>query len=76
MKAARAGAIGVPTLVIHGGDDRLVPTTSSEPLARQPGVERVVFPEFRHESFNEDGGTEALRVVTDWIKAQLAQRSA
>jgi alpha-beta hydrolase superfamily lysophospholipase len=73
MAAARAGTIPVPTLVIHGECDTLVPAAISEPLADHPGVERVVFPEFHHESFNEEGGAAALAVVTGWIDTRLAQ---
>jgi len=73
MAIIRAGPVPVPTLVIHGEADSLVPAGFSEPLAAREGVERVTFPDFRHESFNEDGGTRAIAVVTDWIKARLTQ---
>ena len=45
-----------PTLVIHGADDRLVPTASSERLAELPGVTRRVLPGLRHEVHNEPEG--------------------
>lgn len=76
MADARSGGIPVPALVIHGGDDTLVPTALSEPLGALPGVTRIVFPGLRHEVFNEDGGAEALRVVTGWIEERLAQAAA
>lgn len=63
--------IAIPTLVIHSGQDSIVPAAASEPLAGLPGVSRVVFPHFRHESFNEDGGSEAIAVVASWIEARL-----
>jgi alpha-beta hydrolase superfamily lysophospholipase len=66
-----ASGIPVPTLVVHGGSDPIVPPASSEPLGALPGVERVVFPEFRHESHNEDGGTDLLATVTGWLDRQL-----
>jgi len=57
-----------PTLVIHGGADTIVPPQISAPLAALPGVERVVFPPFRHETFNEEGGVVAIATVADWIE--------
>jgi len=73
MEAARRGLadLSIPTLVIHGGDDTLVPTAVSEPLGDLAGVERVVFEGFRHESFNEGGGRLALETVVGWIDARI-----
>jgi alpha-beta hydrolase superfamily lysophospholipase len=64
--------LDTPTLVIHGAADRIVDPEISEPLTRCATVERVVFDDFRHESFNEDGGTRAIATVADWIDRQLA----
>ena len=63
---------GVPTLVIHGGSDPIVPPELTAPLADMPGVERHLFPAYRHESHNEDGGVETLRVITEWLDRQLS----
>ena len=76
MGAARSTPIPMPALVIHGAEDTLVPTRFSEPLGDLPGVTRITFPEFRHESFNEDGGAVALATVTTWIDEQLAQAAS
>src|SRR5205814_791409 len=50
---ARVGAaldrLAVPTLVIHGGDDRIVPTESSNVFEGRPGVTRRVYGGIRHE---------------------------
>jgi alpha-beta hydrolase superfamily lysophospholipase len=62
----------IPTLVIHGGADSIVPPPISAPLGDLPGVQRVLFPSFRHESFNEDGGAAAIALVGDWIESQVA----
>jgi alpha-beta hydrolase superfamily lysophospholipase len=69
MAAARRNLhrLAVPTLVIHSGADSIVPPAVSAHLADHPLVDRVVFPNFRHESFNEDGGTRALDTVASWI---------
>jgi len=74
MARARAALaeLTMPTLVIHGGDDTLVPPPISEPLAAVPGVQRVVFPGLRHEVHNEAGGTVALAEVGAWIDRHLA----
>lgn len=60
----------VPALVIHGGADSIVPSRVSAPLGALPGVERVLFPSFRHESFNEEGGVEAIATIADWIESR------
>lgn len=61
--------LSIPTLVIHGGVDTVVPTDSSVLLASRPGVERRVFPNLRHETFNEPEGPEVISEVVEWIKA-------
>lgn len=65
-------AISVPTLVIHGADDELVPPHASAPLAGVPGVERKLFPGLRHETHNEPEQKDVLAFVAGWIEAQLA----
>jgi alpha-beta hydrolase superfamily lysophospholipase len=65
------GRIRVPTLVIHGGEDRLVPTASSEVFNGRPGVERRVFPGLAHETFNEPEGPEVAGEVAAWIAEHL-----
>jgi len=69
---AEIGRIRVPTLVIHGGADHLVPTSSSEVFAGRPGIERRVLPGLAHETFNEPEGPEVVGTVAAWIGAHLA----
>jgi acylglycerol lipase len=64
--------LSVPTLVIHGGSDTLVPTNGSEVLAVHPLVERRVFPSLRHEVFNEPEGPEVVAEVIAWIQSNAA----
>jgi acylglycerol lipase len=59
----------VPTLVIHGGSDVLVPTAGSEPLGNLPGVERRVLPGLRHETLNEPEGPETVAGIVEWLRA-------
>ena len=73
MKRARVElpalvACGVPTLVIHGGADTLVPTPLSEPLASLSNVQRRVLPELRHETLNEPEGPQVVGQIVDWIR--------
>jgi alpha-beta hydrolase superfamily lysophospholipase len=76
MADARADSVTMPTLIIHGADDSVVPARFSEPLADGPDATRITFPGFRHESFNEEGGAEAIGVVVRWIDERLAQAAS
>ena len=71
MKRGRSGLerLHVPTLVIHGGADVLVPTAGSEPLGNLPGVERCVLPGLRHETLNEPEGPEIVAGIVEWLRA-------
>jgi alpha-beta hydrolase superfamily lysophospholipase len=66
----RAGArrIGGPTLILHGEDDGLVPTASSQVFDGAPGVERRTYPGLRHELHNEPEGPAILDEVVAWIR--------
>ena len=64
----------VPTLVLHGGADTLVPPQASLPLAKVPCVERRVYPKLRHELFNEPEGPEVVGDVVAWIEERLRRR--
>jgi alpha-beta hydrolase superfamily lysophospholipase len=67
----RLFALRVPTLVLHGGDDPIIPPAASEPLAAVAGVQRHLMPGLRHEIFNEGGGVAATKLVTDWLDRRL-----
>lgn len=64
--------LDVPTLVLHGASDSIVPPQASAALADQPEVERVVYPALRHELFNEPEGPEVIDDVIGWIDSQLS----
>jgi lysophospholipase len=68
-------SLDLPTIVIHGGDDRLVPTESSERLEALPGVTRVVHPDLRHETHNEPEGAAVLEGVIAWLRAQVGEET-
>ena len=63
--------LSIPTLVIHGGSDRLVPTHSSAVLDGRPSVTRRVYPELRHESHNEPEGPQVVADVIAWVRERV-----
>jgi alpha-beta hydrolase superfamily lysophospholipase len=65
--------LGVPTLVIHGDEDRIVPTDSSAVLEERQlaGVTRRVYPGIRHELHNEPEGPAILDDVVQWLREQF-----
>lgn len=65
--------LAVPTLVLHGADDTIVPPQASAPLGDVPGVERRLYPALRHELFNEPEGMGIVDDVVAWIEARLAE---
>ncbi|MFP3913318.1 MAG: alpha/beta fold hydrolase [Actinomycetota bacterium] len=65
--------LGVPTLVLHGGHDSLVPSTCTVDLGELPGVERRFYPHLRHELLNEPEGPEIVAEIIAWIDAHLSR---
>jgi alpha-beta hydrolase superfamily lysophospholipase len=61
----------VPTYVLHGADDALVPPAASEPLDQLPNVTRRVWDGLRHECMNEPEHHEVIAEIITWIDAQL-----
>jgi len=72
---AAAARLTIPTLVIHGLDDPIVPPASSEALAALPGVTRRAYAGVRHELHNEPEGPQILADVIGWIDDQLGTLS-
>lgn len=67
----RMDELTVPTLVIHGGDDKLVPTWCTEPLEAVDCVERKVYEGLRHETMNEPEGPEVIADIVAWINERV-----
>jgi alpha-beta hydrolase superfamily lysophospholipase len=68
---AAGGDIDVPTLLLHGGDDRLCLPSGSEALHPQIGVagsELEIYPGLRHEIFNEPEHERIFERVLDWLE--------
>ena len=73
--APRLGELSVPTLVMHGGSDSIVPPASTVVLGDADGVERRLYPKLRHEIFNEPEGPELVAEVVEWIEEKLLSAS-
>ena len=63
--------IALPTYVLHGDSDRLIPPSASAPLAQLPNVTRVEWEGLRHECLNEPEQEKVLAGIGDWIDSQL-----
>lgn len=70
---AAVNRIRVPTLVLHGKADWLVPPAASEPLGRLPNVDRRVYAGLRHELHNEPEGRDVIGDVVAWLREQAAE---
>ncbi|WP_018656490.1 alpha/beta hydrolase [Actinomadura flavalba] len=76
LRAARdAGGLGaLPTLWVHGADDRLVPlagTRTGIDALRGTDLTEIVYPGARHEVFNETNRAGVLSDVTTWIASRI-----
>jgi alpha-beta hydrolase superfamily lysophospholipase len=69
------GGLTLPTLVLHGLDDGLVPPQASEILATLPNVERRTYPGLRHELHNEPEGPAIVDEIIAWIRAKVGGRA-
>jgi len=63
--------LALPTLVIHGATDSIVPPQASAILGDLPSVERRLYPVLRHELFNEPEGMDVVDDVIAWIDRHL-----
>lgn len=63
--------LDIPTFLVHGGADTIVPAASTVELGTQPGVERRLHPRLRHETFNEPEGPEVVGEIVEWISSHL-----
>jgi acylglycerol lipase len=65
----RSGArLPIPTYVVHGGDDPIVPVDASAVLEQDPTVTRRVYPGLRHETHNEPEGPAVVADTIAWIR--------
>jgi alpha-beta hydrolase superfamily lysophospholipase len=72
VRAAAARGLGVPTLVLHGEDDGLVPVHATAVFAGAPDTTRRTCPGLRHELHNEPEGPTVVATIIDWLGGRLA----
>lgn len=70
-RLAQIGALPVPTYVLHGTDDPIVPVSASASLERRGNVTRRVYPGLRHEMHNEPESAAVIGDTTAWIERSL-----
>jgi acylglycerol lipase len=70
--SARLDRITMPTYVLHGADDTLVPPSASLGVGQLPNVTRIVWPGLRHECLNEPERDEVIAGIVGWLDDQLA----
>jgi alpha-beta hydrolase superfamily lysophospholipase len=66
----------LPVLVVHGGDDTLVPTASTAFLEQFATTERRVYPGVRHEPHHDPlEGERIVDEMTDWLRSWMVDRA-
>ena len=71
---ARAEALTLPLLVMHGADDRLTNPTGSQVLydcARSVDKTLKLWPSLRHEIFNEPQRNDVIAFMLAWLDARV-----
>jgi alpha-beta hydrolase superfamily lysophospholipase len=74
--SAAIDRLSIQTLVVHGGEDRLVPTATSAVFEGLPGVTRRVYPALRHEVHNEPTGAMVIKDIVGWIRERVSRMHA
>jgi alpha-beta hydrolase superfamily lysophospholipase len=73
-RLAERGGFPIPVLVVHGGDDRLVPTGSTAFLETYGSVQRRVYPDVRHEPHHDPfDGERIVDEVIDWLAGRMGR---
>jgi alpha-beta hydrolase superfamily lysophospholipase len=69
----RFAELRLPVLVLHGGDDQIVPAAASEDLfagISSSDKELGIYPGLRHEILNEPEGPEITDRIAAWVLAR------
>lgn len=67
----RLGELSVPTMLLHGGDDAIVPPSATEPIGELTIATRRVLPGLRHEVLNEPSWQESMRSYINFANGAL-----
>ncbi len=68
---ANISKLSIPTLVLHGGGDRIVPPQCSEPIGDLPIATRQVLPGLEHEILNEDSWESTMSTYINFANGAL-----
>ena len=68
---ASVESLTMPTMVVHGGADTMVPARFSAILGDAPNVTRKLYPKLKHECHNEPEGPEVIQEMIAFAKAAL-----
>lgn len=68
---ASLGRLAIPTLVVHGGSDVIVPTACTAVVGQLPTADRIVYEGMRHELHNEPEGDKMLADLVGWVKERV-----
>lgn len=69
--SAALATITMPTYVVHGTDDRLVPLAATAGFEALPDATRVVYEGLRHECLNEPERADVIAGILTWLDEQL-----
>lgn len=64
-------AFPVRTLVLHGGDDPVVPVSVARQFAQTAGADLVVYPGIRHDLLNDVGHAEVAADIVEFVSKGL-----
>jgi len=70
-RLSHVSALPVPTYVLHGSDDPIVPLAATARLGGRENVTRRVYPGLRHEMHNESEASAVIDDTIAWIEARL-----
>jgi alpha-beta hydrolase superfamily lysophospholipase len=71
----RGGPLPVPTYVLHGADDPIIPEWATRSLEGRANVTRRVYPGLHHETHNEPSGALVIDDTIAWISRQVSSMS-
>ncbi|MGI9606956.1 MAG: lysophospholipase [Acidimicrobiales bacterium] len=67
----RIDRLRVPTMVVHGGDDQIVPVEYTAPIGAQESATRIVLDGLRHEVLNEPSWADTMASLIEFADAHI-----